>query len=323
MSSVSQPPANLAVPVAPLSTEEFEELAGVVAERNKPKLKPARVVLHAVLVTIALAWLVPIGTAFYNSFRDYRSDTQVNGAFSWPNALTLQNYRDAWNVGGMAESFRNTAFIVLPAIFFTLLLSAMVAFACTRFSWRFNIGFLILFTAGNLMPQQVIFQPLFKIYQWFPLPDLLSDTNTGNLLGTKISVILIHIAFQIGFCTFVLANYMKTIPKELSEAAAVDGAGVLRQFFQVILPLTRPALAALGTLQFTWLYNDYFWGAVLLNQGSERPITSSIAKLNGAYATDFNLIAAASIIIALPTLIVYLILQKQFIAGLTLGANKG
>jgi ABC-type spermidine/putrescine transport system permease subunit II len=191
----------------------------------------------------------------------------------------------------------------------------MVAFACTRFSWRFNIFFLILFTAGNLMPQQVIFQPLFQIYKRVPLPDLLSDTNTGSLLGTKIAVILIHIAFQTGFCTFVLSNYMKTIPKEIGEAAAVDGASVPRQFFQVILPLTRPALAALATLEFTWLYNDFFWGAVLLNQGSERPITSSIAVLNGQYASNYNLIAAASIMIALPTLIVYLILQKQFISG--------
>jgi multiple sugar transport system permease protein len=116
---------------------------------------------------------------------------------------------------------------------------------------------------------------------------------------------------------------MKTIPKELSEAAAVDGASVPRQFFQVILPLTRPALAALATLEFTWLYNDFFWGSVLLNQGDQRPITSSIAVLNGQYATDFNLIAAASLIIAFPTLLVYLMLQKQFIGGLTLGSTKG
>ncbi len=295
----------------------------LVRRSDGRRIRPARILLHTFLITVAIAWLIPIGTAIYNSFRFYESDTQVNGPFSAPDTLTLQNYRDAWNVGEMGKTFGNTAFIVIPALFITLFLSAAVAFACTRFSWKFNIAFLVLFTAGNLMPQQVLFQPLFQIYKRVPWPDILSDTNTGNLLGTKIAVILIHIAFQVGFCTFVLANYMKTIPKELGEAAAVDGAGVLRQFFQVILPLTRPALAALATLEFTWLYNDFFWGAVLLNQGDERPITSSIAVLNGQYATDFNLIAAASIMIALPTLVVYLILQKQFISGLTLGANKG
>lgn len=282
-----------------------------------------RLLLHTFLVTVAVAWLIPIGTALYNSFRFYEADTQVNGPFSLPDKLTLENYRDAWNVGEMSKTFANTAFIVLPSLVVTLLLSSMVAYACTRYSWRFNIGFLVLFTAGNLMPQQVLFQPLFQIYKRVPWPDILSDTNTGNLLGTKIAVILIHVAFQVGFCTFVLSNYMKTIPKEISEAAAVDGAGVVRQFFQVILPLTRPALAALATLEFTWLYNDFFWGAVLLNQGDQRPITSSIAVLNGQYASDFNLIAAASITIALPTMIVYLLLQKQFISGLTLGSTKG
>ena len=291
--------------------------------RRGPRITPMRALLHVFLIVMALAWLIPIGTATYNSFRHYQSDTQVNGPFSAPETLTLDNYRDAWEVGEMAKTFGNTAFIVIPALFLTLLLSAMVAYACTRYSWRFNIAFLVLFTAGNLMPQQVMFQPLFQILKRLPWPDLLSDTNTGSLLGTKIAVILIHVAFQVGFCTFVLANYMKTIPTEISEAAAVDGAGVLRRFFQVILPLTRPALAALGTLEFTWLYNDFFWGSVMLNQGDERPITSSISILNGQYGADFNLVAAASILIALPTLIVYLILQKQFISGLTLGANKG
>jgi multiple sugar transport system permease protein len=294
-----------------------------VGTKRRGGVKPARVVLVAVLTALALAWLVPIGTALYSSFRYFEADTQVNGVFSAPKTLTLDNYRDAWRVGEMGSHFLKTAFIVLPALVLILFLSSCIAFACTRYSWRFNIFFLVLFTAGNLMPQQVIFQPLFQIYKRVPLPDFLSDTDTGNLLGTKIAVILIHVAFQIGFCTFVLSNYMKTIPKEISEAAVVDGASLPRQYFQVILPLTRPALAALATLEFTWLYNDYFWGAVLLNQGGERPITSSIAVLNGQYATDYNLIAAASIMIAVPTLAVYLALQRHFISGLTLGATKG
>ncbi len=299
------------------------EAAAQMHEHQGGGIRPARVFLHLCLVIVALAWLLPVATAVYNSFRRYADDTQVNGPFSAPKTLTLDNYRDAWRVGGMSTTFVNTMIIVLPALVVTLWLSSMVAFACTRFSWRFNILFLVLFTAGNLMPQQVLFQPLFQIFKRVPWPDVLSDADTGNLLGTKLAVILVHIGFQIGFCTFVLANYMKTIPKEISEASAVDGAGVVRQYFQIVLPLTRPALAALATLEFTWLYNDFFWGSVLLSQGSDRPITSSISVLNGQYATDFNLIAAASIMIALPTLIVYLALQKQFIAGLTLGASKG
>ena len=282
-----------------------------------------RMVLQGVLIAIAVLWLLPMVAAFYASFRYFESDSNVNGVFSLPKTLTLDNYREAWDVGGIPRHFWNTMFVTVPALVLILLLSSMVAFACSRFSWRFNVFFLVLFTAGNLMPQQVIFQPLFQIYKNVPWPDWLSDTNTGSLLGTKVAVILIHVAFQTGFCTFVLSNYMKTIPKELGEAALVDGASVPRQYFQIILPLCRPAFAALATLEFTWLYNDFFWGNVLLNQGDQKPITSSIAVLNGQYASDYNLIAAASMMIALPTLVVYLILQKQFISGLTLGANKG
>ncbi len=282
-----------------------------------------RMLLQGVMITIAVLWLIPMVAAFYASFRYFESDSNVNGVFSLPETLTLDNYREAWNVGEIPRHFWNTMFVTVPSLVLILFLSSMVAFACSRFTWRFNIFFLVLFTAGNLMPQQVIFQPLFQIYKNVPWPDLLSDTNTGNLLGTKVAVIFIHVAFQTGFCTFVLSNYMKTIPRELGEAALVDGASVPRQYFQIILPLCRPAFAALATLEFTWLYNDFFWGNVLLNQGIEKPITSSIAVLNGQYASDYNLIAAASMMIALPTLAVYLALQKQFISGLTLGANKG
>ncbi len=295
---------------------------GRVPVRRRRPIRPARVLLHAFLIAMALLWLLPLATAIYNSFRYFEADTQPNGLFALPETLTLDNYRDAWRHGNMWRTFRNTAFIVLPALFLILMFASSVAFVCTRFSWRFNVTLLVLFTAGNLMPQQVLFQPLFQFFKRTPWPDLLSDTNTGSLLGTKIAVILIHVAFQTGFCTFVLSNYMKTIPKEISEAALIDGASVPRQFFAVILPLTRPALAALGTLEFTWLYNDFFWGATLINQGANRPITSSIAILNGQFASDSNLIAAASLIIAVPTLVVYLALQRHFISGLTLGSNK-
>ena len=116
---------------------------------------------------------------------------------------------------------------------------------------------------------------------------------------------------------------MKTLPREMYESAVVDGAGVLRQFFQLTLPLCRPPLAALATLEVTWIYNEFFWATVLLQSGDKFPVTSSINNLRGQFFTDNNLVAAGSVVIALPTLIVFFLLQKQFVAGLTLGATKG
>ena len=131
-------------------------------------------------------------------------------------------------------------------------------------------------------------------------------------------------AFQLGFCTFVLSNYMKTIPKELNEAAVVDGASVWKSYRSVIMPLTRPALAALATLQVTWVYNDFFWALVLMaGKGAKMPITSALNNLRGQFFTDYNLLGAGAVLVAIPTLIVFFALQKQFISGLTLGSTKG
>ena len=116
---------------------------------------------------------------------------------------------------------------------------------------------------------------------------------------------------------------MKTIPKSLTEAARVDGAGVVRQYLKIILPLCKPALAALATLEFTFIYNDFLWALILIQNGSKRPITAALNNLQGEFFTDNNLLAAGALMTAIPTVIVFILLQKHFVNGLTLGANKG
>lgn len=295
-------------------------MAATTVAGNKKKLTPARVFLHLFLILTGIVWLVPIVGAMYASFRPF-AETVQDGYLSIPDTFTLDNYRNAWSQGDILGRYWNTLLILIPALALTLFFSSMVAFAASRYSWRFNIGFLVLFTAGNLLPQQIIIQPLFQMYNRVPLPEFLS--NSGRLNGSTWGLILIHVAFQSGFCTFVLSNYMKLLPKELNEAAVVDGASVWVTYRHIIMPLTRPALAALATLEFTWIYNDFFWAVVLEQQGADRPITSSLANLGGEFFTDDNLIAAASVYVAIPTIAVYFALQKHFIAGLTLGANKG
>ncbi len=220
-----------------------------------------------------------------------------------------------------SDYFLNTVIIVIPAVIAVLFLASMMAFACTRYSWRFNLTMLMLFTALNLMPPQIIITPLFRMYLNTPVPAPLSDN--GHLFDQYLGIALIHIAFQLGFCTFVLSNYMKTISRELNEAALVDGASVWTTYSKVIMPLTKPALAALATLEVTFIYNDFFWALTLMTTGSKLPITTALNNLKGQFFINNNLIAAGAVIVALPTLIVYFVLQKQFIQGLTLGSTKG
>ena len=289
-------------------------------QRRKP-VRPARIVLHGFLTVTALVWLVPFVWAVYTSLRTF-ADTSKNGYFSLASALTFENYENAWEQAGLPHYFMNSVIITVPAVLVTLLFSASVAFFVSRFNFKVNLFLLMLFTAGNLLPPQVIITPLFRMYLLIPLPDWLSN-GSGLMYNSYLGVILIHVAFQSGFCTFVLSNYMKTIPHELTEAALVDGASVFRQFWQIILPLCRPAFAALATLLTIWIYNDFFWGLVLFETGSDRPITSAISSLQGQYFSNQNLIAAGALLTAIPTLAIYLALQKQFVSGLTLGANKG
>lgn len=295
--------------------------AGTAAmPQRRGRMSPGRILLYAFVTLTALIWLVPIVGVVFASLRPF-AETVRDGFFSWPRSLTLDNYRNAWEQGDIPRKYWNTFVILAPALILTLFFSSMVAFITSRYSWRFNILLLSLFTAGNLLPQQIIIQPLFQFYNRVPLPEFLS--NSGKLNGSVWGLILIHVAFQSGFCTFVLSNYMKLLPRSLNDAARIDGAGVWTQYWQIILPLTLPAIAALATLEFTWIYNDFFWAVVLEQQGADRPITSSLANLGGEFFTDDNLIAAASMFVALPTLIVYVALQRYFIAGLTIGAEKG
>ncbi|MBC7561179.1 MAG: carbohydrate ABC transporter permease [Dermatophilaceae bacterium] len=297
--------------------------------RNADKANPngsriissrTRVFSYIFLSVTAFLWIIPLAWTLYTSLRP-EADTNKYGYLSTGGSFNFDNFSQAWTQGLFAKYFVNSAIITIPAVIITLFLASMVAFAVSRYTWKFNITLLILFTAGNLLPQQILAAPLFQMYKHFPLP--LSVSDSGSLLNTFYGVIIANVAFQVGFCTFVLSNYMKALPSELGEAARVDGAGVFRQYWQIIMPLTRPALAALGTLEFIWIYNDFFWALLFIQSGDRLPITTGINNLNGVFAQNYNLIAAGAIMTAVPTLVVYLVLQKQFVAGLTLGSSKG
>ncbi len=284
--------------------------------RNRQKRKDA--IISIFIGTFALLWLLPLLWTLYSSLRPYK-DLRANGIFSFPETLNLDNYASALERMNIGLYFSNTMIITIPAVFLTLFLGSLMAFVVSRYSFKANVGLLLFFTAGNLLPGQLIFIPLFKMYlavgDFFGNRRLLYDSHWG--------IILIHVAFQMGFATFVLSSYMKTIPKEISESAMIDGASVFRHYFNIILPLLRPALASLTVLMTTWIYNDFFWALVLTASDSKRPITSALGRLTGEFVTDYNLLASGAMIAALPTLLVFFVLRKQFVSGLTLGSTKG
>ncbi|MFD8818826.1 carbohydrate ABC transporter permease [Streptomyces sp. NPDC059627] len=287
--------------------------------KQRNPIRPARVLLHVFLAGTALAWLAPLLWAIFSAMRPY-SETSNRGYVSWPHTLNFDNFKNAFEQSDMTHYFMNTLVIAVPSVLLTLFLSSMVAFYVARFDFRVNLFLLLVFTAGNLLPQQVIITPLYRMYLLTNLPGI---TASGKLYDSALGLVLIHVAFQSGFCAFVLSNYMRSLPHELTEAALVDGASVWRLYWQVTLPLCKPAMAALATLLSIWIYNDFFWALVLISTGDNMPITSALNNLSGQFFTDPNLIAAGSLLTAIPTLLVYFALQKQFVSGLTLGSAKG
>jgi multiple sugar transport system permease protein len=282
--------------------------------------RAGRIAIYGLMIGASALWVIPLLFALYVSFRPY-SETSQYGYVSLPHHLTLSNYLNAWTQADLPRFFINSVEITVPAVILTLLLASMVAFVVVRADIKINVALLLLFTAGNLLPQQVIITPLYRLYLLIPLPSFIS--SSGLLYDSIAGLIVINVAFQTGFCVFVLSNYMRTIPGEMYEAAEVDGASMWSRYWRLTVPLCRPALAALATLLTTWIYNDFFWAITLMVTGSKRPITSALANLQGQFVSNQNLIAAAAVMAAIPTLVVYILLQKQFIAGLTLGATKG
>ena len=290
--------------------------------KKKTGIRGSRVAMHVFLLIMAVVWLFPLLYALYTSLRPY-ADTARLGYVSIGGAYNFDNFGKAFTDGQLPSYFLNTLIVAVPAVFLTLLLASMAAFVLSRYSWRFNLLFLMIFTAGNLLPQQVIITPLFRMFLLLPLPSPTFLSDNGLWYDQYFGVIAIHVAFQLGFCTFVLSNYMKTLPHEMVEAAVVDGASVFQVYRKVIMPLVRPAFAALVVLETTWVYNDFFWALLLMKSGEKMPITSALNSLKGNFFVDNNLIAAGAIIDALPTMIVFFAAQKQFISGLTLGSTKG
>ena len=288
------------------------------ARPRAPRLTTAAAQIFMIVMT--LLWVTPIVFALYVALRPI-TETNKLGYLSLPRHLTLENFANAWTQSDMWRFFLNSVYVTVPAVLLTLFGASMVAYVVSRLAFWFNIPLLILFTAGNLLPPQVIITPLYRIYLAIPLPDWIS--GSGLLYNSYAGLIVINVSFQLGFCVFVLSNYMKTVPTDIDEAAVIDGATLWTRFWRITLPLCRPALAALATLVTTWIYNDFFWAITLISTGNKRPITSALANLQGQFVANQNMIAAAALIAAIPTLLVYVLLQKQFIAGLSLGSAKG
>jgi multiple sugar transport system permease protein len=284
--------------------------SSAVALPERKKGFPWRAILfYLFVVPLLVLWLVPLATALLTALRSL-DDIVANGPFRLPATIEWANFQTAWDQGGLSRYMTNSFIITIPSLVMTLFLSAMGAFALARYKFRGNLLLYFTFVGGTLLPYQILMLPVFQL------------TNRLHLYDTYWALIIFHTAFQLGFCTFVLRNFMRTIPGEIFDAARIDGANEARIFLQHALPLSLPAIAALATLEFTWIFNDYLWALILIQQDKLKPVTTGLASLMGEYTRSWNILFAGTLIATIPTIILFIFLQRYFIKGLTMGSGK-
>jgi alpha-glucoside transport system permease protein len=270
-----------------------------------------RTPIHIALGIIALIWLAPTIGLFVTSFRP-RSDIQVTGW--WESFLqfryTLSNYSEVLSGQGMLQAFINTILIAVPSTIIPLVLASMAAYAFSWLHFPFRDGLFLLVVALLMIPVQVSFIPLLKLF-----------APTG-LLNSYGAIWLTHTAFALPFGIFLLRNFFITLPRDLIEAARIDGSTTIGIFRTIVVPLSVPAIAAYGIFQFLWVWNDLLMALVFVQDGKAWPMTKAIQNLLSQYGTEWHLLAAGAFILMAVPLAVFFSLQRYFVQGLLAGSVK-
>ncbi len=267
---------------------------------------------YKIALPIALIiWLLPLLAVLLTSIRS-AGDINSGNFWGWPTSFNMvENYIAVFQNSSIGQFIWNSVKITIPTTILTIMISCLAGYALAIYKFKVNMFVFFVFIAGNFVPFQILM---------VPVRDL--SVQTG-LYDTIWGLILFHAAFQAGFCTLFMRNFIKALPFELIESARIEGVGEFSIFWHLVLPLVRPAIAALGVLIFTFIWNDYFWATVLINGNHAMPVTAGLKSLNGQWVSQWHLVSAGSILAALPPVAMFFILQKHFIAGLTLGATKG
>lgn len=272
--------------------------------------RAAQLTYQAMLPLALVLWLLPLIAVAVFSIKPIQDFTQGNywGVPSSFEAWT--NYSRVFMDSPMPKYLWNSVLITVPTVIGAVALSCMTGFALGIYRFRGNLLIFFMFIAGNFVPFQILM---------VPVRDL---TLSIGLYDTKAGLVLFHIAFQTGFCTLFMRNFIRALPFELIEAARVEGIAEWRIFIYIVLPLMRPAIAALSVLIFTFIWNDYFWAIVLTQGPDAQPVTAGITSFNSQFVAQYNMMSAGSIVAAIPPVAMFFLMQKHFIAGLTLGAVK-
>ncbi len=277
-----------------------------------------RILIYCVLTFAALFYLLPLTVMVMTSFKDLE-EIRTGTLLSIPNAVNFDAWSKAWSSSctgvsceGLRGYFWNSVVIVVPAVVISTILGALNGYVLTQWKFRGSNLFFGLLLIGTMIPFQVILLPMAR------------TLGVLGLAGTIPGLVMVHIIYGLAFTTLFFRNYYITIPRELVNAARIDGAGFWLIFKRIILPISTPIVVVSVIWQFTQIWNDFLFG-VIYSAGDSQPITVALNNLvnSSTGVKEYNVDMAAAIIAALPTLLVYVVAGKYFVRGLTAGSVKG
>lgn len=260
--------------------------------------------LFAVIQIYPLVWLV---------FFSLKSNKEVFGMspFSLPQDPQWGNYTKAWTSGNIGVYFFNSVWITLVAVVLTILLASFVTFAVTRMHWKLSGLVLGLFLVAYMIPLHSTLIPLFKMY------------NSANLIDNPVALVLSYTAFNLPLTIMILLGFYKTFPREIEEAAVMDGCSIHRIFFQITLPMTVPVLSTTAIINMIYNWNDFVFVNTFISSDSLKTLTVGINNFVGQYLTDWGAIGATLVISIVPILLVFLFLSDKIVEGMSAGSVKG
>lgn len=278
---------------------------------RRKKIKISSIIIYIVLALWGVTTIFPFLWVFANSFKP--STEVLNNSFSLPASLDLLNYETAFTRVNIGNAYRSSLIISGSVMLGCMIISTMMAFAMTRYSFK-GKGFV-----DGLIKASLMFPVFATIIPVMSMMVKVGFISSGNLLAA----ILPQIAGNLSFATIVMMGFLRGLPLEMEEAAYMEGAGVKTVFTRIIIPLAKPSLATVAIFCFLWSYNDLFTQSCLVRKKQLLPICALLKQISSIYGTDYGLMAAAVTLIVVPVMIVYVILQKNIIKGLTAGAVKG
>lgn len=277
--------------------------------KRRKKVKISTIVIYAILILWAVLTVFPFVWVVMNSFKP--SAEVLRSSFAFPNPATMMNYENAFGKLNVLNAYGHSFLISGSVTVGVMVFASLMSFGLTRYHFKGKQLVRSLIVASLMFPVFATIIPVFRmIVEW-------------GLLNKNIAVILPQIAGNLSFATIVMTGFMQSIPVEMEEAAYMEGANVFQVFGRIIVPLCRPSLATVAIFSFLWSYNDLFVQKIMIRDPKRYPISTLLEQISSQYGTDFGLMAASVTIIVVPVMIVYVILQKNIIKGLTAGAVKG